>query len=161
VDFEIACTCGQNMLVESQYVGQDVQCPGCGGVLVVPPVPRSGDPVPVVWPRSQTVPPRPPPVVLPPFDVGYGPVSPSLRRTNGKAIAAFVCGVLGVFLFPCSFILSLVGILLANQAKLEIRMRPDLYNGIGLARAGQVLGIVGLTLFIGGCVMAGCLHLFR
>jgi hypothetical protein len=160
VDFEIACTCGQNMLVESQYVGQEVQCPGCGGVLVVPPLPGSGDPVPVVWPRSKTA--RPPPTssAPPPFDAGYGPVVPAFRRTNGKAIAAFVCGVLGLFLFPCQFILSVASIFLANRAKWEIQMRPDLYNGMGLAKAGQVLGAVGLMLMFGTCLVAGCLHLF-
>jgi len=160
VEFEIACTCGQNMLVESRYVGQDVQCPGCGGILRVPPIPRSGDPVPVVWPRSETGP--PPPTVPPPFERDDGPMPPTGRRTHPKAIASLVCGILGVVTCPVGpVVLGVISLVLGGQAKRDILMYPDVYDGVGLAAAGQLLGAVGLLLSLGTCLLSGCWSIFR
>jgi hypothetical protein len=163
LDFEIACTCGQNMIVESQLIGQDVQCPGCGGLLTVPAVPRSGDPVPVVWPKSERTPspPPPPPTAPPPF-VG-GDRRPFLgRKTNGKAVASLICSIIGLATCPVGpLVLSTAGVVLGGRAKREILYNPELYDGLGLAVAGQVLGIIGLILSMGSCLITGCLGIVR
>jgi len=153
LDFQIACTCGQNMIVESQHVGQDVQCPGCGALLTVPPVPRSGDPVPVVWPRSKDTPPE---VVYEPTQAQteYAPFPSALPRIHRKAIASLVCGIIGPFACPPVF--GVAALALATQAKLEIRMRPDLYSGLSFATAGQILGLAGLLITVGWWLVGGC-----
>ncbi len=52
MEFEIACTCGQHMMVDAQHVRETVVCPGCGGHLSVPSPPSPGQQPPVVAPRS-------------------------------------------------------------------------------------------------------------
>jgi len=66
------------------------------------------------------------------------------RRTHGRATAALVCGILSIF--ACPVILSIVSLVLASQAKRDIRERPDLYEGMGLATAGQICAVAGLVL---------------
>jgi len=52
--------------------------------------------------------------------------------------------------------LSIISLVLAGQAKREIRERPDVFGGMGLATAGQICAIVGLALT---CLMSGCFFL--
>ena len=164
MEFEIACTCGQHMLVDGRFVGQEVACPGCQGLLRVPSSPPPGNPPPVVSPvtaasvgpahsapggaPTQNVAPPPyAPVAGGAVQVGYGGVV-GTRRTHGRATAALVCGILSIF--ACPIVLSIVSLVLASQAKRDIRERPDLYEGTGLATAGQACAIVGLVF---NCIM--------
>ncbi len=157
MEFEIACTCGQHMLVDGRYVGQEVACPGCQGLLRVPSAPAPGNAPPVLSPvtaagvgPAPTAPgPAPPqaPVAAGPVQVGYEGVV-GTRRTHGRATAALVCGILSIF--ACPIVLSIVSLVLASQAKRDIRERPDLYEGMGLATAGQICAVVGLVL---NCLM--------
>ncbi|MBN1343429.1 MAG: DUF4190 domain-containing protein [Phycisphaerae bacterium] len=151
MEFEIACTCGQNMLVEEAHVGQEVECPGCRQLLTVPGAPRSGDPVPVVRPGP---PPPPPPVSarpapagpvppMTPVPIGYGGQYVGPRRTHGKAIAALVLGIAGIVFSGC-FPLGIIALILGAQAKRDIREQPELYDGSGLATAGQVCAVISL-----------------
>jgi len=74
-----------------------------------------------------------------------GRASPSgepARSTDGTAIAALVFGVLGV---PGCFVFSILAIVLGNQAQARIAANPGI-GGEGLARAGSILGWVGLAL---------------
>jgi hypothetical protein len=86
------------------------------------------------------LPPAPPP---PPPGFEQYPAS-GLPRTHGKATAALVCGIVGLFL--CPIILSIVAIVLGTSAQKEIRASGGALTGEGLAKAGFVLGIVGLAL---------------
>jgi len=67
-----------------------------------------------------------------------------VRTTNGKAIAALICGITGLIL--CQFV-GIAAVILAPQAKREIAAQPDRYEGAGLAQAGQILGwiAIGIT----------------
>ncbi|MCC3761906.1 DUF4190 domain-containing protein [Glycomyces sp. TRM65418] len=83
----------------------------------------------------------PPYVPYPPY--GYAPYRfPPPRPTNGMAIAAMVCGIVGV----CS-IVGVLGIIFGMVAKRQIRESGD--GGDGMATAGIVLGWIGVaaTLF--------------
>ena len=165
MEFEIACTCGQHMLVDSQYVGQEVACPGCGGLLTTPDAPRGGDPVPVLSPMSliPDTPPVPPPVSPAPPSPSATPLAAAdvydegrlagVKRTHGRAVAALICGILSLGACP-PLILSIISLVLAGQAKRDIRMNPDLYTGLELATAAQVCAVIGL---FGGCIVGGCL----
>jgi hypothetical protein len=84
----------------------------------------------------------------------FGP--PQSQRTPGKATAALVLGIVGLFI--CPLVCSVLAIVFGTQAKNEIDRDPSL-GGRGLAQAGFVLGIVGLVIgvLIGVLIAAGTL----
>ncbi len=95
-------------------------------------------------------PPPPPGYGGPPPPPGYGPPPGSYggypsRTTNGKAIAALICGICGFVVCPLT---AVAAVILAPQAKREIAAQPDLYEGTGLAQAGQILGWIMVGLMV-------------
>jgi len=75
-----------------------------------------------------------------------------MRTTNGKAIAALVCGICAFVVCPLT---GIAAVILGPQAKREIAAQPDRFDGAGMALAGQILGwvsvgltVVGIGLFI-------------
>lgn len=76
-----------------------------------------------------------PPYAPPPY--GYPPMVPP-RPTNGMAIAAMVCGIVGV----CSP-LGVLGIIFGTIAKRQIRETGE--GGDGMATAGVVCGWIGVA----------------
>jgi hypothetical protein len=86
-------------------------------------------------------------------DLRYrGPQEPEVRparRTDRKAIAALVFGVLGLLVLPIVF--SVLAVVLGALSVRATR-RDRALGGRGLAIAGIVLGIVGLLV---GLVLVG------
>jgi hypothetical protein len=72
-----------------------------------------------------------------------GTALPMPQRTEGRAIAALVLGILGFVAFPVAP--SVLAIWLGMSAKRRIQADPSL-TGEGLATAGVILGIVELVL---------------
>ncbi len=70
-----------------------------------------------------------------------------VRRTNQFAIAALVCGIVGIWLFPA----GIVAIVLGRKAQRQIQLRDE--HGRGLAKAGVILGYIGIAVFIVGLVV--------
>ena len=85
-------------------------------------------------PQSNQQYPPPPPPPYPPY--GYQYVPP--RPTNGMAIAAMVCGIVGV----CSP-LGILGVIFGTIAKRQIRETGE--GGDGMATAGLVTGWIGIA----------------
>ncbi|MEU5156867.1 DUF4190 domain-containing protein [Glycomyces sp. NPDC021274] len=82
--------------------------------------------------------PAPPPYApYPPQPYGYPPYVPP-RPTNGMAIAAMICGIVGV----CSPI-GILGLIFGSIAKRQIRETGE--QGEGMATAGVVLGWIGVA----------------
>jgi hypothetical protein len=79
--------------------------------------------------------------------IGAHPVG--LRRTDGQAVAALIFGIVG--LVVCPLIPSIVAVILGSQARARIASNPDL-DGDGLAKAGVILGWVGIGLSALGVV---------
>jgi hypothetical protein len=77
---------------------------------------------------------------------GYGPT----RSTNGKAIAALICGIAAFVVCPLT---AIAAVILGPQAKREIAAQPDRYDGAGMAQAGVILGWVALALSIVGTIL--------
>jgi hypothetical protein len=71
--------------------------------------------------------------------------------TPGKAIAALVCGILGITMCGC-FPLGIVAWVLGKQAEREILASGGALQGEGIAKAGWITGIIGT---IGGALYAG------
>ena len=64
--------------------------------------------------------------------------------TPGKATAALVLGIVGIFI--CPIICSTLALVFGMQARQEIDASGGALGGRGLAQAGFILGIVGLVL---------------
>lgn len=72
-------------------------------------------------------------------------------RTYGLAIASLVLSITGMLpILPV--IGSIAGIVTGNIARKEIKTHPDWYTGEGVAKAGIILGWIGIGLFILGVV---------
>lgn len=70
-----------------------------------------------------------------------------MRSTNGKAIAALICGICAFVVCPLT---AIAAVILAPQAKREIAAQPDRYDGAGMAQAGQILGWIAIGLSVVG-----------
>jgi hypothetical protein len=76
------------------------------------------------------------------------PQAPASAPTNDKALISLIAGILGLTLLP--LIGSIAAIITGNMAKNEIRAAAGAYSGEGLARAGVILGWVGVALGVLG-----------
>lgn len=92
---------------------------------------------------SYSEPPPPPPQYGAP-QPPYGGTPPS---TSGKAIASLVLGIVGLLTCGC-LIGSILAIVFGNLAKKEIAASGGAKSGAGLAKAGFILGIVGVVLAV-------------
>jgi hypothetical protein len=82
---------------------------------------------------------------------GYGAPPVDESRTNGYAMASFALGIVGLIAVP--FIASILAIVFGGSARREIAADPSL-KGAELARAGVILGWVGLALAVIGVIVA-------
>ena len=70
-----------------------------------------------------------------------------MKRTDGQAVAALVLGILGFV--GCPIIPSIIAIVLGTQSRKKIQADPTL-EGEGMAKAGVILGWVGIGLTAAG-----------
>ncbi len=70
------------------------------------------------------------------------------RRTNGLAIAALVCGLGQLAMGPPATVAAIV---LGHKAQRQIRQTGE--QGDGLARAGLIMGYVGLSVAVFGVLI--------
>ena len=120
----------------------DDQPPGPGGEPAAPPPAPGVPPPPPASDPSGWAPPSTPPAGAPVAGVpGYGQIAPA-RTTNGKAIASLVLGIGGFVVCPLLF--HILAIVFGSMAKNEIDADPT-QDGRGMAQAGWILGIVGVS----------------
>jgi hypothetical protein len=72
---------------------------------------------------------------------GYAPQYPPSRNTNGMAIAALICGVLG---FSTCGVTSILAVIFGHISLSQIRRNDE--DGRGLGIAGLVLGYVAVAI---------------
>ena len=75
---------------------------------------------------------------------------PAAARTSGLAIASLALGIIGFFAVP--LLASILAIVLGKRAEKEIATDPGL-AGEGFARAGVILGWIGLALAVVGLLL--------
>jgi hypothetical protein len=71
---------------------------------------------------------------------------PAVASTNGYAIASFVLGLVGIFVFP--LVGSILALIFGYIGRNEIDRSAGTQTGRGLAIAGIVLGWVGVALAV-------------
>lgn len=91
-----------------------------------------GEPLPAMAAPSTLRPPPPP-------AHAYIPRAPVVQATNGMAVAALVCGILGIFVLALVF--GYIG-------RRQIDEAGGQYGGRGMAIAGIVLGWIWLGLLV-------------
>lgn len=80
----------------------------------------------------------------PVYPQAYGQAPVTAEHTNGKAIASLVCGI-GQFVIGGP-IAAIAAVILGHQARRRIRETGE--RGDGMARAGLILGYIGLVLTV-------------
>jgi uncharacterized membrane protein len=85
-------------------------------------------------------PPPPPPQ---PGPGGYGYATP---QQNQKALWSMILGILS--LICCGVVVGIVAIVLGNSAKKEIAASGGMQTGEGMAKAGVIMGWIGIALTI-------------
>lgn len=79
------------------------------------------------------------------------------NKSNGKSVAALVCGILGIvgsFIPVVKYftaVLAIIGIVLGVKGR-KFAMANN--TGMGLATAGLVLGIIGAVFALSGVICA-------
>ena len=127
-------------------------CARCGHALAgAEPEPRAVAPPayePGPGPSAPPNPYAPPDLTAPPSPYGVAP--PPGTGTNGLAIAALVLGLVGWVV--C--IGSLLAVILGAVARNQIRRSGGGQQGAGMAKAGIILGAIGLVLWLVYLVLA-------
>jgi hypothetical protein len=78
------------------------------------------------------------------------PQPPPIPRDSGKATASLVLGITGIFglLMCCPLVMPILAVVLGNQARREIRESNGWVRGEGQAKAGVIMGWVGIALSV-------------
>lgn len=97
----------------------------------------------------------------PPPGYGAGPAYGGAPKNNTKAVVSLVVGLLSPILGLCCFIFGLAGVaavVLGRQAQTEIDRSGGAQTGAGMAKAGVILGAIGIV--IGILNLAWVLYVF-
>jgi hypothetical protein len=74
-------------------------------------------------------------------------------QTHTMAIVSLIFGILGL-MGGCPLVGAIIAVVTGNIAQREIHANPAAYTGDGLAKAGIILGWVGLGLMLIGLALA-------
>ena len=83
-------------------------------------------------------------------DSYYAP-PPAQAPTSGMAIASLVASILGLTFIPV--LGGIAGVILGYVARNQIRESGGAVGGEGLAKAGLIIGWVGIGLFVTACTI--------
>ena len=142
-------------------------CANCGGAFTSeaeapqaaapPPAPFGTSPQAGAVPVQPPAPYGPPPAGYPPqvpaqaFPYASTPYPMMAQTTNGKATASLILGIVGLFM--CPVICSVMAIILGTMAKSEIAASGGYQTGESNAKAGIILGWIGMALALIGVVI--------
>ncbi len=118
----IECDCRRRTVVADALVGQSFKCSECGRERVVPDFPG---------------------MVPDPTPVEEGQALPKPTRTSSRAVTGLVFGGLSLCFFPSAFLGVLFGILGSR----DVRRSEGRLVGQGIAIAGTMLSLLGLSIW--------------
>ena len=98
-------------------------------------------------------PPLPPPPPPPPVRPPQPATTAGTVATSGLAIASLLLGIGGLTILP--LLGGILAIIFGYMARKDIRQRPGLVSGDGLAVAGIVLGWIAVGLAVLGLLVGG------
>ncbi|MEI2825703.1 MAG: DUF4190 domain-containing protein [Dermatophilaceae bacterium] len=89
----------------------------------------------------------------PPPQQGYGAPGPygGAPARNNNALVSLICGIAGFLCF--GIVLGPIAIITGRKAQAEIAASGGRQSGEGMAKAGVILGIVALVLWVIGLVL--------
>jgi hypothetical protein len=87
------------------------------------------------------------------YPAPYSTPQPAAPQTHTMAIVSLIFGILGL-MGGCPLVGAIVAIVTGNIAQREIHSNPAAYSGDGLAKAGVILGWIGLGLILIGLTAA-------
>jgi len=82
----------------------------------------------------------------------YTPTPPPSVENSGMAVASLIASILGLTLVPT--IGSVIGLILGYMARSRIRDSAGTLGGEGLAKAGIILGWIGVAILVLGICLA-------
>lgn len=88
----------------------------------------------------------------------YAPVHTPVRPTNGSAVAALICGIVGLFVSPFIVVffipiaVPIAAVILGHVARSQIKRAPHT-AGSGMALTGLILGYIPIALSALGLVL--------
>lgn len=112
------------------------------------PAPEVPRPAPTL-PPFQYVPPAPPPPFgspIPPTPAWANSTKWPRPQRSGLAVAALTCGIVGIPLFFVG-ILGVLAVIFGLVSARQIKASGGQLSGLGLARAGWILGSIGVAFF--------------
>jgi uncharacterized protein DUF4190 len=142
--YKFSCpACGQHFAGDFGYCGLQMTCPACQNQFTVPSPGSSAPVASATAPRAQRttvalpakLPLRPPQQAM---------AAPIAAKTSGLAVASLVCSIGSFVIIPFGFI---PGIICGHMAMKRIAQNPGL-RGRGMAKAGLIIGYVGLVLCV-------------
>ena len=71
---------------------------------------------------------------------------PDEKRTNGMALAGFICSLVGLFIF--GIVLGLLGVIFSAIGLAKISKDSSKWKGKGMAIAGLIVGIIDIVVWI-------------
>jgi hypothetical protein len=71
---------------------------------------------------------------------------PDEKRTNGMALAGFICSLVGLFIF--GVVLGVLGVIFSAIGLGKISKDPSKWKGKGMAIAGLIVGIIDIFVWI-------------
>jgi hypothetical protein len=148
------CDCGKQLQAREEYAGQVTACPACGKELTIPGAGavQAGEPPPAVLPARE-VREGPPPRRRPEgWEDEERPYREAPSGTSGKAVAAFILGLLS---FCLPLLLGIPAIIFAILGLGDINRSRGRVGGRGLAITGIILG--SASMLIGPLVMLALL----
>ncbi|MEP4650948.1 MAG: DUF4190 domain-containing protein [Ilumatobacter sp.] len=79
---------------------------------------------------------------------GFGPVA----QSNGKATASMIVGIVGLAMLPCygvpTLFMAPIAFFLGRSSQKEIDAAPGAWSNRGMAKAGWILGLIGIILVV-------------
>ena len=133
MDMPLKCDkCGEMINANPRDAGRLGQCPSCGSPMLVG-----------VGLDNQPHSPPPPPFPLP-------PPAQTVSQTDEFAIASLVLGILSIVpgVYIGGLVMGILAIVFSRMAMARIKAQPGSINSQGVATAGLITGIVGLSISV-------------